>query len=158
MCVTVTNYNQSHDHISILLDVPAKSFESMHQKESQKLKNLFQSYIESLLSKKTARQETATTLGAAQRSAVLNIDPDTGKVTLPKDADGFPIIPDQWCQNGMNKATLEQLWTAYIGNHYREQIYVYTYIYISLKDRIGNSAKNKQATVSKDQARSGEIL
>jgi hypothetical protein len=48
----------------------------------------------------------------------LNIDRDTGDVMLTTDADGFPILPAQWLQDCVKKATLERLWTAYIGLHY----------------------------------------
>jgi hypothetical protein len=95
----------SHDEIANLLGVTSKSFEDTYEDKVKELKRTLLEYVKTLMA-------VTNSAGAGASAA-----PATGSILF--DVDGFPIAPN----NLLGKTTkedLEQLYHAYITQHYRE--------------------------------------
>jgi hypothetical protein len=89
----------SHDEIANVLGVTSKSFEDTYEAKAKELKRTLLEYVKTLVN---------NSAGAA---------PAAGSILF--DADGFPIAPNN-LSDKTTKEDLEQLYHAYITQHYRE--------------------------------------
>ena len=95
----------SHDEIATVLGVTSRSFEEAYEDKAKELKRTLLEYVK--------------TLNALINSAGAGSSPTSGSVLF--DAGGFPIAPSN-LSDKTSKLDLEQLYHAYITQHYRESI------------------------------------
>jgi hypothetical protein len=93
----------SHDEIANVLGVTSKSFEDTYEDKAKELKRTLLEYMKTLM--------------AVTNSAGAGAAPATGSILF--DTDGFPIAPNN-LSDKTTKEDLEQLYHAYITQHYRE--------------------------------------
>ena len=92
----------SHDEIATVLGVTSQSFEETYEDKAKELKRTLLEYVKTLTN-----------------SAGASSSPSPGSVIF--DADGFLIAPSK-LSDKTSKLDLEQLYHAYITQHYRESI------------------------------------
>jgi len=99
----------SHDEIATVLGVTSRSFEEAYEDKAKELKRTLLEYVKTL--------NALTNSAGAGAGAGSSSTP--GSVLF--DADGFPIAPSN-LSDKTSKLDLEQLYHAYITQHYRESI------------------------------------
>ena len=110
----------SHDEIANVLGITSKSFEDTYEDKSKELKRTLLEYVKTL---------TAVTNHAG---AGAGATPTAGPILF--DTDGFPIAPSILLDK-TTKHDLEQLYHAYITQHYRECLLPTAVSLLILSDR-----------------------
>jgi len=118
----------SHDEIANVLGITSKSFEDTYEDKAKELKRTLLEYVKTL----TAVMNSA--------GAVASATPAPGSIHF--DPSGFPIAPNV-LSGTTTKENLEQLYHAYITQHYHEcllptaELFL-TYVQQDLLAEIGN--------------------
>lgn len=93
----------SHDEISDIMGVPAKSLEDIYQDKAADMKRTMLEYIKML----RGIQNQATGPGPSHRPPTIELD-----------ADNYPIAPAPAMCEKLPKADLEYMYRTYLKQHY----------------------------------------
>jgi hypothetical protein len=100
----------SFDRIAELMGVPSTTFLDTYQDNVQHMKLSFLKYVKALQSK---QRHPALPFG-------IGNDPDEPKVVLESTGGGYPILPIPLPSQNWKKKDWEDLFTMYMGRHYRK--------------------------------------
>ncbi|KAF8958980.1 hypothetical protein BDZ97DRAFT_1923291 [Flammula alnicola] len=98
----------AHDEIADLMGIPARSLIDSHPEEISKMKLLLMDYMKTLRTK--AQVPVAGGIGT---------NPGLQKVLLTTTSEGYPMLPEPWRNGDESKKKLEELFSLYIGRHYK---------------------------------------
>ncbi|KAF8952670.1 hypothetical protein BDZ97DRAFT_1768157 [Flammula alnicola] len=98
----------AHDEIADLMGIPARSLIDSHPEEISKMKLLLMDYMKTLRNKVQVPVVGGT-----------DTNPGTQKVLLTTTSEGYPILPEPWRNGDESKKKLEELFSLYIGRHYK---------------------------------------
>ncbi|KAF8950433.1 hypothetical protein BDZ97DRAFT_1771259 [Flammula alnicola] len=98
----------AHDEIADLMGVPTRSFVDCHPDEITKMKLLLMDYMKTLRNKAQVPVTDGT-----------GTNPGTQKIMLTTTSEGYPILPEPWRNGDESKKKLEELFSLYIGRHYK---------------------------------------
>ncbi|KAF8964536.1 hypothetical protein BDZ97DRAFT_1918970 [Flammula alnicola] len=98
----------AHDEIADLMGIPARSLIDSHPEEISKMKLLLMDYMKTLRNKVQVPVMGST-----------DTNPGTQKVLLTTTSEGYPILPEPWRNGDESKKKLEELFSLYIGRHYK---------------------------------------
>jgi len=96
----------SHDEIANVLGVTSKSFEETYEDKAKELKRTLLEYVKTLMA-------LTNSAGASASATPTN--------SIHFDSNGFPIAPNI-LSDKITKEDLEQLYHAYITQHYCEYL------------------------------------